>query len=185
MKLIIVEGGEASGKTTLAYKIANSLKIRTFIKDEYKANLKKLDKKNQSIARWVRLERETNDAIYKTIDSAIKSNESLIIEGNYWLPHKRQFQRVTKSCPCIVNIECHSKALVSVKRFIKRNEAEGRPEGYKDLLRYCIVVFETMLASLGISWYKPMKFPNFLKLETSDFSKVNFESVIKYIKDAN
>lgn len=184
MQLVIIEGGEASGKTTLAYKLANSLNMRVLIKDEYKANLKKSDKKNQSLIRWFYLERETNNAIYEAIALAIKSNKSLIVEGNYWLPHKRKFLLATKNCPCIVDIECRSRAIVSLKRFIERNEAKGRPEGYKDLIRYSIVAIEVILASIGISWYKPMKFTNFLRLETTDFNKVNFDSVVKFIKDS-
>lgn len=186
MKLIIVEGGEASGKTTLGYKLSSTLNIPLFVKDEYKSDLKQKDKRFQKVSSWIKLEKLTNNAIYSAIDSAIIDNKSLIIEGNYILPHKRKFQIATQRCPCIIDIECHSTGIISLKRFIKRNEKIGRPDGYKDLLRYCIVVVKSMFARVGLNLYKPMKLSdNFLRLETTDFSKIDYKKVIDFVKNAN
>ena len=58
MKLIIVEGSEASGKTTLAYKLSKTLDIPVLIKDEYKSELKKKDPNLNKFHNWVKLEKK-------------------------------------------------------------------------------------------------------------------------------
>src|ERR1700722_1575859 len=172
MKLIIVEGGEASGKTTLAYKLSKDLDIPILVKDEYKSDLKKKDKKLQQVYNWIKLEKLSHKYIFETINLAIKNNKSLIIEGNYKLPHKRKFQIAIQKCPCVIDIECHCKPSISLKRYINRNEAVGRPDGYKDVLRYFITGLGSLLSIVGLGWYKPMKLSdNFLSVETSDFDK--------------
>lgn len=186
MKLIIVEGSEASGKTTLAYKLSTALDVPVLIKDEYKAELKKNDVSLKKFHNWVKLEKKVHEHIYEAIDSAIKNNESLIIEGNYQLPHKRKFQVVTKKCKCVVDIECHSKPSISLKRYIERNESVGRPDGHNDVLRYLITALGAIFTSFGLGWYRPMKLSNyFLKIDTSDFNKVDYDSVIEFVKKAH
>ena len=185
MKLIIVEGSEASGKTTLAYKLSKTLGIPVLIKDEYKSELKKKDPNLIKFHNWVKLEKKAHGHLYQAIDLAIKNDESLIIEGNYQLPHKSKFQRATRECKCVVDIECHSKPSISLKRYIDRNESAGRPDGYKDVLRYLITASGAMFTSLGLGWYKPMKLSNFLSIDTTDFSKVDYDSIIEFVKTAH
>ena len=186
MMLIIVEGSEASGKTTLAYKLSDALKVPVLVKDEYKAELKKKDPSLNKFHNWVKLERMAHEYIYEAINSAIKNNESLIVEGNYQLPHKRRFQVATRECQRIVDIECYSRPSISIRRYIDRNESVGRPDGFNDIMRYLITGLGAMFTAIGLDWYKPMKLSNyFLKIDTSDFSKVNYDSVIEFVKKAH
>ena len=186
MKLIIVEGNEASGKTTLAYRLSKALDTPLLIKDEYKSELKKKDASLNKVYNWAKLERKAHEYVYKAIDSAVKNDKSLIVEGNYQLPHKRKFQIATKECQCVVDIGCYSKPSISLKRYIKRNESVGRPDGHNDVIRYLITALGASFTLFGLGWYKPMKLSNnFLKVDTSDFSKVDYDSVIEFVKKAH
>jgi adenylate kinase family enzyme len=183
MKLIIVRGGGATGKSTLAQKLHKVLGIPVFAKDDYKSARYNANDKKPGLSAWKKLEEQSYDATYQAIKSAVKHNKSLLVEGNFTSSHKKEFQDATRGYLSIIEINCYAKSSVQVRRYIERNKNDGNPEGSRDHIRYAVVRIEALCAKLGFGWYKPLNLSdNLFRFDATNLDEIDYQKVIDFIK---
>lgn len=186
MKLVIVYGGGATGKTTLAHRLSKDLGFSSFLKDEYKEGEFDRLGHTPSIKEFRRLEKESWQKIYETIDHAKKTDEDLLIEGNFMAPQGKAISKMLTKDVEVVEIYCLTKGMTLFKRFVSRNRTEERHKGHRDHLWYGIVFLEALATGIGLKPYPPFKFPGsrYLQVNTTDFSKVEYNKILKFVKAA-
>lgn len=185
MKLIIVRGGGATGKTALARRLAQDLKYELYSKDEFKE--KEFDKlgRRPTALEMKKLESRSWDETYSSVKSAVENKTALIIEGNFMRPQKRKILQSVDENTTLVEVYCNSRGLTSFKRFVSRNESGERHRGHRDRAFYPIVFLESVVGVMGINTYKPYKLSeHFIEVDTTDFNKIDYEKILNYIKNA-
>lgn len=185
MKLIIIEGATSTGKTALARHLAKDLKVRLFLKDAYKEAI--FDSLNEplTLKQAHQIERDSWQAVFKAAESAIRANESLIVEGNFFRSHRRVFKRLLESGNCIVvEVYCYANGLTVLRRYVRRNRSGERHTGHKDHLWYVLVGLEAPFMWLE-KYIRPLRLsPSLLKVDTSDFSKIDYKAIERHISEA-
>lgn len=181
MKLIIVRGGGATGKSALACKLVADTGFDYFSKDEYKENeFDKLGRKPRA-SEMHRLESLSWQKTYDAVEDAISKDRSLIIEGNFMAPQKREIVKLLNDDVDVYELYCFVKNWSAYKRFVHRNKSGERHLGHRDRIFYPIVFLEAFSGLFGYRPYKPFKLSDkLLEVDTSDFSKVDYQKILKF-----
>lgn len=182
MKLIIVRGGGATGKTALARKLVADTRFDYFFKDEYKENeFDKLVHKPR-LSEMKKLETLSWYKTYDAVTNAVAKDKSIVIEGNFMAPQKREIIRRLNDEVDIYEVYCFVRNWSAFKRFVHRNKSGERHSGHRDHIFYPIVFMEAFIGLFGYRPYKPFKLSdNFLAVDTSDFSKVDYPEILNFI----
>ena len=180
-KIIIVEGYLASGKSTFALKLSESLKIPYFIKDTFKIALCEnisVNDRNESS----RFSAVTFDAMMYAIERLFEVGYPVIIEGNFVPEGVKRIDEskiirgiINKySCkPLVFKFSGDTKILH--RRFIERERLPERGQVNK-------MGFEPSYTEFDAWCHNLDKFDvggKVIKIDTTDFSKVNFERYIE------
>ena len=180
-KIIIVEGYLASGKSTFALKLSESLKIPYFIKDTFKIALCEnisVNDRNESS----RFSAVTLDGMMYAIERLFEVGYPVIIEGNF-VPEgvKRIYESkiirgiIKKySCKSLV-FKFSGDTKILHRRFIERERLPERGQVNK-------MGFEPSYTEFDAWCHNLDKFDvggKVIKIDTTDFSKVNFERYIE------
>ena len=183
MKLIIVRGGGATGKTALALRLAKDLKYELYSKDEFKEKEFNKLRHRPTALQMKNLESKSWDLTYSAVKNAVSKNTALIIEGNFMRPQKRQIIKAINKDSVVVEVYCRARGLASFKRFVRRNESGERHRGHRDRVFYPVVFMESVVGIIGITPYKPFKLSdNFIEVDTTDFNNVDYTNILNYIK---
>ena len=180
-KIIIVEGYLASGKSTFALKLSESLTIPYFIKDTFKIALCEnisVNDRNESS----RFSAVTFDAMMYAIERLFEVGYPVIIEGNF-VPEGVKRIDESKIIRGIINkYSCKSLVLkfsgdtkILHRRFIERERLPERGQVNK-------MEFEPSYTEFDAWCHNLDKFDvggKVIKIDTTDFSKVNFERYIE------
>jgi predicted kinase len=185
MQLIIVQGKTATGKTHLANRLSKDLGIAAFIKDGYKEKRFDALGKVPNLKQWVDIENESWRQLHEAVQEAIHKNTSLIIEGNFVPKERKKLRKLIPTTCNVVEIFCFAKGRVLSKRYVQRNRSGERHPGHRDHLWYGVVFMEMAAAGVGAHWIKPVRVSDkVLKVDTTDFSKVDHEKIVQFIKTA-
>lgn len=185
MKLIIIQGGAATGKSTLAKILEEKLGVSTFLKDAYKETVSDQSKKKLGPIGLLELEEQSYEAIYKAAKEAIKRDESLIIEGNFLPSRREKLKELIKPNCVVIEFYCYADGPVMLKRFIQRKENGDRHGVHTDRLWYGVVFLEALCAQLGWRWYRPLRLSNnLMKVNTSNPKSVDYQSIVGFINNA-
>ena len=182
MKLVIIEGPTSTGKSTLARKLAKDLDIAMFLKDDYKE--KEFDSAGRSpnVKQWTRIEKTSWQQVLAAIKTAVETNKSLIVEGNFFPSHGPKIKALLHTDTVIVEIFCYARGLTILKRYVRRNRSGERHKGHRDHLWYPVVALEAF--GLG-KHYRPLKLSsNLLRVNTTDFDAVDYEAICQFIENA-
>lgn len=183
MKLVIIEGKTATGKTTLAKRLAHDLDLPAFLKDAYKERRFDALGRPPTLRQWVEIENASWRVLHDAVKAAIQDNESLIIEGNFVPKVRRQLRKLIPPDCTVVEIFCFAKGRTLLQRYIRRNQSGERHRGHLDHLWYGSVLLEMAAARLGFHWVKPLAISDKLLLvDTSDFSAVDYDKIKRFIK---
>lgn len=184
MKSIIVYGGGATGKSTLARYLAKSHKTTVFIKDEYKESQFDFLGHKPSINEFRKIEADSWQKTALAIKQSISKDSDLIVEGNFMLPQKRLFQSLLTKDTAVVELYCYTRGFRILRRYVSRNGK--RHPSHRDELWYGLVFLESLATALGLKPYRPFKYPNsaFLQINTNDFSKIDYQQILDFIKNA-
>ena len=180
-KIIIVEGYLASGKSTFALKLSESLTIPYFIKDTFKIALCEnisVNDRNESS----RFSAVTFDAMMYAIERLFEVGYPVIIEGNF-VPEGVKRIDESKIIRGIINkYSCKSLVFkfsgdtkILHRRFIERERLPERGQVNK-------MEFEPSYTEFDAWCHNLDKFDvggKVIKIDTTDFSKVNFERYIE------
>ena len=180
-KIIIVEGYLASGKSTFALKLSESLKIPYFIKDTFKIALCEnisVNDRNESS----RFSTVTFDAMMYAIERLFEVGYPVIIEGNF-VPEGVKRIDESKIIRGIINKYSYKSLVFKFsgdtkilhRRFIERERLPERGQVNK-------MGFEPSYTEFDAWCHNLDKFDvggKVIKIDTTDCSKVNFERYIE------
>lgn len=183
MKLIIMQGQLATGKTTLGKKLAADLRIPLFIRDESKERLYDTLPNLPSVRQWFKVEKLSWQELYDRVEGSIKNDKSLIIEGNFAGRQRKILRKLLASNVSVVEIYCQANGKVLTERFRQRSRSAGRHKGHRD--SWWTLVLWTAVIAAKLGWRYPPKLrlsSRTLIVDTSDFSKVRYDEIKAYIE---
>jgi predicted kinase len=183
MRLIIVSGATATGKTTLAKIIADNLGYTLYTKDAIKEEIYDSQKENHGYF-WY--ERKAKDAFFSSIQRDISIGKSIVIENNFMRSDKRRLKSLLNKNVQVIEIYCKARGFTRLKRFINRGEITQRHKAHSDRKWYPTVFIGSLLNYIGIQWpYGPVGISNkILNLDTTDVSKINIKKITKFLNKA-
>ncbi|BAZ10768.1 cytidylate kinase [Calothrix sp. NIES-4071] len=169
--VIIISGLPCTGKTTLGRKLAQDLSLPLICRDSIKESL--FDSLGWSDREWSKkLGIASYDLLYHFIDSLVSKNISLIVESNFKAAFDTEKYRKLQNQYGLklIQIHCHTKGEVLLKRFKERSESGERHPGHVDHLNY-----EEFRATLLKGGYEilDVESTNF-QVDTTDFNQVNY-----------
>lgn len=181
MKLVIVSGPEATGKTFIGRYVASLLNCQYVSKDMIKEALFESESHNTWNYSWY--EQKAKQIFFDTVEDFINQNKTMVIESNFIGPDRSQLIRLLNDNVLLTEIYCTTKGLTSFKRFVKRNESGNRHKGHHDRRWYLKVLFQDLLRYVYIDWpYKPMNLnERVLILDNTRFSNVDTEKISDFI----
>jgi predicted kinase len=130
--LILITGHPATGKTTLARKLGQHLRLPTFCKDDGKEIL--FDRLGSGDRDWIRLLGAASfDLLYWQADVMLNAGLSCIIEANFNpsyanAPWQNLQSRYGFRC---IQLLCSAEVEVVMKRYVQRIEDGTRHSGHR------------------------------------------------------
>jgi predicted kinase len=186
MQLIVIQGGAATGKSTLANHLADVLDMPQLRKDIYKERMYDKAGKRLNLWSWLKLEKTSYTELIKAIEEVIKTDTSIIVEANFLPHHGRKLHAALQPGCTVVEIYCYAKGWRMFQRYVTRNENGTRHPGHRDRLWYGIVLLEALSAQARWRWYRPLKLSKHLyKVDTSTPDKIPHKAIVHFIKAAD
>lgn len=180
MKLILINGAPATGKTTLAVTIAHETGIASLGKDQVKEFL--FDTLGVGDREWSRaLGRATNDFLYIVADNVLASGKSLIIENAFEKSFaKTKIEQLAEkySADCF-EVYCFAEGLVRRQRFIDRQESGQRHAGHVDDQNFSTADQEEDVRQK----YAPIGVGKVIEVDTTDVEKIDIPRIIAALQD--
>jgi dephospho-CoA kinase len=177
-KLIIITGYVAGGKTTFSLKLSKELNIPCFNKDLIKIELgKKIDVNNREDSKLLS-ETSFNIMMY-ILENFMKVGQPLIIESNFGYTNGANIKELLGkyNYQSLTYLFTGDLKIIH-KRFVERDKSPERDKVNRiNGLLDEYSVFESSIKPLG-------EFnigDKIIKIDTTDFSKINFD---KYIKES-
>ncbi|MFW9779354.1 MAG: AAA family ATPase [Candidatus Heimdallarchaeota archaeon] len=179
--LLVITGPPASGKSTLGLKLAEELQLPFISKDNIKELL--FDALGWKDRNWSKeLGRASLNILYHVLEMNLQVKKPLIIETAFYREEESEKLRKIKRTYSIKSIQiyCFATAEVLRKRFLERVLINNRHPGHGD-----IAVAKTEYDRLDIfDRYGELDIGgSIVRVDTSDFSKVEYEAVFQTIKD--
>jgi predicted kinase len=176
---ILISGLPGTGKSHLATMLAEKLSVPYVSKDGFKELL--FDTLGWNDREW---SRKLGNASMRMLDyvllSHIRVGSLLIIEGNFKpeFENKRFSELAANYDITFLQVNCWAEGPVLLERFKQRAESEERHPGHADA--YNIEEFRSMLLR---GKAETLDIPgHVIELETTDFSKVDYETLIGTIR---
>lgn len=177
MILVIVTGHPASGKTTLARRLAVDLNLPCLTKDDIKESL--FDTLGWSDRAWSKkLGIATYALIELFVEIQVRAGRSVLVEFNFdaavTTPHYQKIQAQYNFYP--IQIVLDADADILLQRFIHRTESGERHPGNADR-----TVYEEYRERLAKGPYQPLDIGGtIIRTDTNDFSKLDYDALLHH-----
>ena len=178
--LILITGSPAAGKTTLATKISEKLNIPVFYRDRITEVLWDAPAPSEKVPN--QFGPASAEIIFHIIEQFMKSNNSVIIESywNYSLANDRLLNLKQKYNYNAITIRLFGEPDILYRRFYARQQTSERHEGLKGTPQ---MTLEQFIAKIENTECNKIDIGGtIMDIDTSDFSKVNFEQIIRGIE---
>lgn len=175
MRLIVISGLPATGKTTLGKEIARRLSIPFFSKDTIKERL--FDERGFSDRAWSKkLGMEAYEELYRTVEHTLNNETDCVIESNFKpgiseTDLRALLQRTGAECR---QIFCHAPGHILMDRFERRAHSGERHPGHvdaKNLEEFRTYLTKTEQQSLDLIGHC-------IHVDTTDLSEISVEDVL-------
>lgn len=177
MKLIIINGLPATGKTHLARSISQKLSVPAIGKDDIKEFLfDTLGSEDPADAKnFVQI---SINFLYEVATMMLSTGHSIIIENAFEVQFaKSDIQRIIDTySPNVYEIYCHTDSATRRHRFIKRNEDGKRHRGHFDS-----PIYDADDESERIVRHAPLHLGKTIMVDTTDFEKINVADIANFL----
>ena len=178
--LIIVSGFSCTGKTTLARKIGDRFSFPVFGRDDFKESLfDSLGYSNRQKSQEFGI--ASYRLLYLTAERILAAGNSVIIESNFKVNSDTEKLRNLKDkYQCnLIQIYCYASKEIALARFKERSLSGKRHPGHVDHL-----ILEEMANNFDRGGYEIIDIcARTLKVDASDFTKVNYENISRWLAD--
>ncbi len=176
----MVTGAPASGKTTLAHRLAAALHLPLICKDDIKEHL--YDDLGTKDLSWARqLGRASFNLLYYLIECQLCAAKPVIVEANFSEPFASQhfgaFQ--TEYNFDLLQIYCWAPAEVLFERYQQRAQMGVRHPGHIGQLS-----LEELATHIRQHSYRIALQSSLIEVDTTDFAVVDYDQVIEMVKSA-
>ncbi len=179
--LIIVSGPPASGKTTIARRLADELGLPFFDKDSFKELL--ADDLHVTGLTWSKtLGGASFDLLYLIAERQLAAGCSVLLEGNFngAQPTSRFQTIIEKSGACTIQVNVRADGELLVKRYREREESGerhpihvDRPRSQADAFRSGLLRGELPPLDLG---------GDVITVDTTDFDDVDIPNIAAQVR---
>ncbi len=179
--VIIVSGSPAAGKTTLARRLARDLKLPLVTKDDIKESL--FETLGWNDREWSKkVGYASFILLFEFLERQVEAGKSAIAENAFYPEFDRpRFQRLSSRYK-LETFEVHLTAdhQVLIDRFENRSGSPERHPGHSALGEH-----ESLESKLTEGVFGPLELGGeLLIVDTSDFSTVDWDSVVARVKNA-
>ncbi len=179
--LILVTGLPGTGKTTLSQKLAPELGVALLAKDGIKEIL--FDELGWSDREWsMKLGRATYHVMDYVIEGQLKAGHSLMVESPLVPAYEeKKYQQWQEQYGFFcIQVLCHARGDVLVKRVVDRSHGSERHPGHGDAIGAAEIT-----PDLTKGKEDPMALDGtIIEVDTTDFSKVDTAAIIRQIRGA-
>jgi predicted kinase len=177
--LVIVSGLPASGKTTLARRLAGDLLLPLLRRDEIKERL--FDRLGWSDREWSRkLGSASWELLYWAIEAQLAARRPCIAESNFHPEHDRRRLNDLRERFAFepIEIHCHASGSTLVERYLARVADGSRHTGHVDHLtideqRHQLLAATPEPLALGGAT---------LMVDTNDPSSIDYDSLVNEVR---
>ncbi len=177
--LVIVTGHPASGKTTLARRLAFDLNLPCLVRDDIKEKL--FDTLGWSDRAWSKkLGGATYELIYLFAEIQLRAGNSFLLEFNFdskiVTPRFLEIKQKYDFYPIQIVLEADDEILLT--RFNQRAESGERHPGNVDT-----TIYAEYRARLAQGSYQPLDIGgSIIRVNTNDFENVNYGELFREIQ---
>ena len=193
MYCILVTGIPASGKSTIARQISEQLSIPVISKDLIKELLFDhvgFDSREEK----VKLGNSSMEIMYYMAENLMKCSLPFILENNFEFTSKPGLERLLEKYPYnVITVTLTGDYEKIYQRFAERNQSPDRHRGHVVNDRYPEIDKNRVVAPIPYEWFvygiKKRGMDKFcidgkqIVVDTTDFSKVNFEEIMGRIQE--
>lgn len=182
MKLIIISGAPATGKTTIAKQLSHAFGYSIHSKDSIKEAIYESEQGARHGFLWY--EERSKKKLFHEIEKSVSRDETIIIESNFIKADRPRLQSLIKGDVRTIEVYCFTRGFTRLIRFMKRSEDGARHKVYGDRKWYLTTFIESLLNYVGSSWpYSSTGITDkLLGVDTADFSKVNFKQITEFVE---
>ena len=177
--LIIVSGFSCTGKTTLAREIGKKILLPVFGRDDFKESL--FDSLGYSDRqRSIKVGIASYKLLYLVIENILASGNSVIVESNFKInSDTEKLKKIKDKYQCyLLQVHCHVEIPLALSRFQHRVTSGERHPGHVDSSIYNEIEF-----NLKQGGYELDICDATVKVDTTDFSAVDYNDIFNQIKD--
>ena len=182
MKIIIISGFSATGKSELAKNLSEKFGFIYISKDKLKEKM--FDIENHNTWDWKWYEKRALNELFDKAQTALRHRNNIVIESNFTKKDKTRILNLISNQHTVYEIHMNARNFQHFIRFVKRNETHNRHKGHHDRRWYFNEFIYSLVGIFGIVWpYGPLKLSDkLLEIDTTDFSNINYKEVYKFVE---
>jgi cytidylate kinase len=182
MKIVVINGPPASGKTSLIERLNHADDYTVISKDSIKEDLFNSATSRVHWYNFWKYEHRAWDIFEARIADGLRQQTPMIIEANITAPLRERLHRQLGATSAR-EIFCYASPSVAVRRFVQRMHDEKRHPAHFDILSLGAVAAESLLAAVHLHRYAPLfDDTHVLRVDTTHPEHIDYASIVDFIE---